>query len=559
MPVARAGTMGGTDMQGGRWWAAALVVSVIACAGGGAARAELTAERTEGTVRDLPNPPVIRSRNGVLDAVFVAKPGNVTVATDRVTSNVYNDLYIPPTLKVRRGDTMLLRLVNRIGPADVEIQEKQPTNIHFHGMDVSPKQPGDNVFVNISPGRSFQYRVEIPDDHPQGLHWYHSHLHEYVDPQILSGLSGMLIVEGGIASHYPALVGLRQRVMVLKDINLPGDSAPTRTINGLKNPPIRSRPGELQIWAIGNLGADSFFNLRLEGHRFWVLERDGNFLRKPIPQSTLFLPPGARTLVVVEAGAPGSYYLQTQDVDTGPTGLPSPKARLGTFIVAGPPVLSGPDASVLEKQAANIPSIGLTGEELRTMPIAKRRTFTFSDAPDFSAFYINGLTYDENRIDTKVQLGHVEEWTIKNAAGELHVFHLHQTAFLVKEVNGVQQDYPGLRDVINVPWQIGDTPGEVKLIIPFLNPLMVGKFVYHCHIVGHEDAGMMQNIQVLPQRSRMAEAWDMIRELAGNRLPELWAEPGIETASAAPLDRPFDESSICRAPSPRRAAALAAP
>jgi FtsP/CotA-like multicopper oxidase with cupredoxin domain len=347
--------------------------------------------------------------------------------------------------------------------------------------------------------------------------------------------------------------------MVLKDINLPGGSAPTRTINGLTNPPIRSRPGELQIWAIGNLGADSFFSLRLEGHRFWVFERDGNFLRKPIAQSTLFLPPGARTLVVVEAGAPGRYYFQTQDVDTGPTGLPSPKARLGTFVVEGPPFLGDRFARRLERPAANIPSIGLTGEELRTMPIVRRRTFTFSDAPDFSAFYINGLTYDPDRIDTKVQLGHVEEWTIKNAAGELHVFHLHQTAFLVKEVNGIQQDYPGLRDVINVPWQIGDTPGEVKLIIPFLNPLMVGKFVYHCHIVGHEDAGMMQNIQVYQPRSRMAEAWNTIRELAGNQLPELWGTSTAEANVAARLAWPYDESAICRAPRPRQAAALAAP
>ena len=128
---------------------------------------------------DLPNPPEIRSRNGVLDAIFVTEPGKVTVATERITSNVYNDLYIPPTLRVRRGDTLLLRLVNRIGPADVEITGKQPTNIHFHGMDVSPKRPGDNVFINVSPGKSFQYRVDIPDDHPQGLHWYHSHLHEF--------------------------------------------------------------------------------------------------------------------------------------------------------------------------------------------------------------------------------------------------------------------------------------------------------------------------------------------------------------------------------------------
>ena len=98
-------------------------------------------------------------------------------------------------------------------------------------------------------------------------------------------------------------------------------------------------------------------------------------------------------------------------------------------------------AERLERPAANIEAIGLTGEELRNMPIARRRTFTFSDAPDFSAFFINHKTYVESRIDTRVRLGHVEEWTIRNAAGELHVFHIHQTSFLVKEVNGVQ---PGL-------------------------------------------------------------------------------------------------------------------
>jgi suppressor of ftsI len=503
-------------------------------------------------VPDLPNPPEIRSRNGVLDAIFVTEPGRVTVATERFTSNVYNDLYIPPTLRVRRGDMLLLRLVNRIGPADAEISGKQPTNIHFHGMDVSPKPPGDNVFVNVSPGKSFQYRVEIPKDHPQGLHWYHSHLHEFVDPQILSGLSGMLIVDGGLESHYPELAKLRQRVMVLKDINLPGDSTPTRTVNGLANPSIHSRPGELQVSAIGNLGADSFFDFRLEGHKFWVLERDGNFLRQPRRQDTLFLPPGARTLVVVEAGAPGRYYFQTTDVDTGPTGLPSPRARLGTFVVEGAPLDGDAQARHLEHPAANIASIGLTGEELRTIPIARRRTFTFSDAPDFSAFYINGKTYDENRIDTTARLGDVEEWTIRNVAGELHVFHIHQTSFLVKEVNGIQQDYPGLRDVINVPWQIGDMPGEVKLIIPFTNPPMVGKFVYHCHIVGHEDTGMMQNIEVVRPRSAVAELWDRIRDLAGVQLPELSGSRPALANGAEPPARPVDDANICRSPSARQ-------
>ena len=214
-------------------------------------------------------------------------------------------------------------------------------------------------------------------------------------------------------------------------------------------------------------------------------------------------------------------------------------------------------AERLERPAANIEAIGLTGEELRNMPIARRRTFTFSDAPDFSAFFINHKTYVESRIDTRVRLGHVEEWTIRNAAGELHVFHIHQTSFLVKEVNGVNQDYPGLRDVINVPWQIGSTPGEVKLIIPFLNPLMVGKFVYHCHIVGHEDAGMMQNIEVFRPRSRVAELWDRVRELASDQLPELWGSRAVLANAAEPLAWPPDDAAICRSPSARERAQIA--
>ena len=192
------------------------------------ARAE-TDEAAEpmAAVFDLPNPPEIRSVRGLLDTTFVAKLGEVTVGGQTFTSNDYNRLYIPPTLRVKRGDRIRLQLVNRIQPADVEIDAPQPTNIHFHGMDVTPLPPGDNVFVRVEPGKAFNYDFLVPANHPEGLHWYHSHLHTVVDPQILSGLSGMLIVDGGIESHYPEFAGLKERVMVLKDVNLPGSSAPS--------------------------------------------------------------------------------------------------------------------------------------------------------------------------------------------------------------------------------------------------------------------------------------------------------------------------------------------
>lgn len=98
-----------------------------------------------------------------------------------------------------------------------------------------------------------------------------------------------------------------------------------------------------------------------------------------------------------------------------------------------------------------------------------------------------------------MRLGDIEEWTIINRTGERHVFHIHQLDFLVTKMKGQALDYEGLRDVIDVPEATNGVPGDVTLIVPFTNPVMVGKFVSHCHILEHEDKGMMANIVVLPR------------------------------------------------------------
>ena len=502
------------------------------------------------TIDDLPNPPVIRSRNGVLKATLTAAPRRVTVAGRTFTSNVFNGRYTPPTLIVKRGDKFRLTIVNRIGPADVEVDGPELTNVHYHGTDVTPIPPGDSVFVRIRPGQSFENRFTFPDDHPQGLHWYHTHLHGFVEPQILSGLSGMLIVDGVIADHYPELLDLRQRVMLLKANLLPDqdpNSALTKTINGFSDPPIRARPGENQIWMLGNLGADAFFNLALEGHEFWVLERDGNMLRKAEKQKTLFLPAGARLTVVVRAGKPGRYVLRSLATNTGPQGDPNPTVRLGTFIVSGNPAHDGNIAARLERPAANIPGITPPPSEIITLPrqVTNKRTFVFSETANGNTFFINGKEYDAQRIDTRVPLGAIEEWTLLNTSGELHVFHIHQLSFLVTEVNGRRLDPPEFRDVVNLPYASNNVPGKVKVVIPFNNPIMVGKFVYHCHIVGHEDAGMMANIRVyrpgqadadttsLADAASPAGVLGWLRQLAGRGLA--WAS--LSSPAEAGIDR----------------------
>lgn len=508
-------------------------------------------------IDDLPNPPLIRSHDGVLEATLVAAPKQVTVAGRTFISNVFNGRYTPPTLLVKRGDRFRLTIVNNIGPADVEIDGPELTNVHYHGTDVTPIPPGDNVFVRIRPGSSFQNRFTFPIDHPQGLHWYHTHLHGFVEPQILSGLSGMLIVDGVIEDHYPELSGLRQRVMLLKANLLPDqdpDSALTKTINGFSRAPIRARPGEYQVWMLGNLGADAFFNLALEDHEFWVLERDGNMLRKAEKQETLFLPAGARMTVVVRAGRAGRYSLRSLATDTGPQGDPNPTVVLGTLIVEGKPVHEGNIALRLERPAGDIPGITPPPSEVVTLPqrVTNKRTFVFSETADGNTFFINGKQYKESRVDTRVPLGAIEEWTLLNTSGELHVFHIHQLSFLVTEVNGRRLDPPEFRDVVNLPYAKNNVPGKVKVVIPFDNPVMVGKFVYHCHIVGHEDAGMMANIRVFTPGDSVADAGEATGVASErNALDWLWrlvASPAVAGEKSLVSESDYSPSDLCVTP-----------
>jgi FtsP/CotA-like multicopper oxidase with cupredoxin domain len=260
------------------------------------------------------------------------------------------------------------------------------------------------------------------------------------------------------------------------------------------------RPGEFQIWEIGNLGADSYFDLELDGHSFWVLGRDGNPTELPVKEQTLYLSPGARAEVLVQSAKAGHYPLRSLKVDTGPQGDPNPQVELGTVIVEGGPVNGGSTSADLSKPAVALDSGDITAREVRKLPITNRRTITFSETADGKTFFLNNKMFDQGRIDTTVTIGDVEEWTLRNVTGERHVFHIHQTDFLVTEQEGAALDYKGLRDVIDIPQQRNGKPGEVKIIVPFLRPNIAGKFVYHCHILEHEDNGMMANIVVLPAK-----------------------------------------------------------
>ncbi|RZL91070.1 MAG: multicopper oxidase family protein [Variovorax sp.] len=445
------------------------------------------------------NPPELTSRNGELRAIFDVASVQVAVDSTPVTTTVYNGQYIPPVLRLKPGDTLQLDLVNL---------SADPTNEHYHGLDVSPRinadgSASDNVFVHVPPGGSQQYKVAIPSTHHAGLYWYHSHQHGMSEQQVMGGLSGGMIIEG-LLDPLPQLAGIKERVLLLKDIQIgpdgrvPADidsSAPThRTVNGLSNPTLMIAPGETQLLRIGNISANMYYRLKLPGHTFHEIARDGIRRSQFVSYDELLLPPASRSEVLIQGGPPGRYALETLDIDTGPQGDTVPATTLLTVVSQG-----------LPRTPIALPTLPAQ-EDFRSLPVAKRRTVTFVESADGNTFYVdsgNGhgpVQFDPSRVDSIIETGTVEEWTILNVTGEWHVFHIHQTNFQVTEINGTPQPFTGHQDNVNVSFQpdANSPPGQVKLLIDFRNPIAIGKFVYHCHILEHEDGGMMAVAEVVP-------------------------------------------------------------
>jgi suppressor of ftsI len=424
-------------------------------------------------------PPVVASNAGVLKVSLTPGLSTVSVAGHRATLMAYNGLYTPPTLRVHPGDTIRLRFVNSLS---------EPTSLHTHGLTVSPRGNSDNVFLHVAPGQTQDYEFRLPANHPPGLFWYHPHPHGFSDEQVRNGMAGGLIVEG-LLDSFPTLRHLPERLLFLKGLQLENGRVVIthigehviRTINGVVNPVIVLHPGETELWRIGNQSADLYFLLTLDSHHFQLVARDGNRRSRITTADTIRLSPGARAEVLVTAAASGVYLLRTGNIDTGPEGNQYPGTVMATVRVEGAP------ATPVALPPALLPVEDLRGK------VTNRRTILFSETADGDTLFIDGKTFDPNRTDVRVKLGAIEEWTIRNMGVELHTFHIHQGPFQLVSINGVPQPVDDHRDIVDVP--IG---GEVKVIIPFTNPLIVGRFVFHCHILSHEDKGMMATIEVTP-------------------------------------------------------------
>ncbi|WP_406432691.1 multicopper oxidase family protein [Streptomyces sp. NBC_01589] len=429
----------------------------------------------------LEEPAQLVSRNGVLRVELVVERRKVEVGGRKLWALTYNGRYMPPTLRIRPGDKLDLSMKNSLD---------EFTNLHVHGLHVSPSGNSDNVFVHIRPGETFHYAYQFPKNLAPGTYWYHSHAHTMSAPQVAGGMSGVLIVDG-LQQYLPT--GLRhitEHVIALKDFQVEGDAvrikglhigAPTnRTVNGQLNPTIRIRPGETQLWRLANISANIYYKLRLHGQRFRVIAHDANPVDRIWTADSLLLAAGARFDVLVQGGPAGRTELQTLAYNTGPAGNKFPQATLATLVTEGPSVHpvalpTSPFAPV---------------DDLSHAVIAARRTLVFSENKDGTEFYINGKQFDPNRVDIRSKLNTVEEWTVRNDSNEEHSFHVHVDDFQLMSINGRPHHGHGLQDTASVP-----AKGRLVIRIHFTN--YTGKTVYHCHILNHEDAGMMAVLEIV--------------------------------------------------------------
>lgn len=432
-------------------------------------------------------PPEIRSESGFLRATIIAAPGPVQIGSYAFSGSLYNGAYTPPLLRVRLGDTMRIKLRNNLA--------KEHTNLHYHGMSVSPRGNSDNVFIHLHPGDEFDYEVHIPANGSQGsgFFWYHPHAHGSVNPQVLGGMSGGLIVEGA-DQLYPILRGLPEQVLLIKHREF-GENNEVVFINGQLNPTLSIKPDEMQFWRIGHIGASLFIKFRIDGMPLYVVGRDGHPLTRPQKVSEFFIGPGERIDAIAIGPPPGEYAMTTIPYQNQAWREPLAARQLATIVSARQQQSSSADleAEILRQQVQGNARI----DEVRASPIARRRLLTYSRTPDRQVFMIDGKVMEEDRIDQTVRLGDTEEWTIVNTDQQYHSFHIHQTGFLVTEVNGVRQDEHSLRDTFSVPPATDAGPSTLKVVIPFTDPVIVGRFVYHCHASDHEDKGMMGVIEVV--------------------------------------------------------------
>jgi FtsP/CotA-like multicopper oxidase with cupredoxin domain len=429
--------------------------------------------------------PVRRNPGGLAEADIVATPALAPIAGTTANLWTYNGTFPGPLLSVREGERVRLRFTNRLN---------EPTNLHLHGLHVPATV--DDPFLMVDPGETVYYELVVPEG-SAGTHWYHPHVHGRVARQLFAGLAGPIVVRGP-ADALPALRRAEEYTLVLKDVTLAAGGVAAHTpfdwmngkegelllVNGALRPRLSPRRSLLRLRLL-NASNARYYRLALEDHELFLIASDGGILDRPVARQEILLAPGERAEVLVRLRDGGEFRLLNLRYDRG-------AAMMG--MMGGMGGRGGREADRAPQMLLTITFGGTTRpaslprrlgelERLDAEGASVERRLVLAEGMMMS-FTINGRTFDPNRTDIRGRLGDLELWEIVNRGRMDHPFHLHTYPFQVLARGGVAEPFPAWKDVVNV------RPGEtVRIAVPLRD--FAGRTVFHCHIVEHEDLGMM--------------------------------------------------------------------
>jgi FtsP/CotA-like multicopper oxidase with cupredoxin domain len=447
-----------------------------------------------------------------------------------------------PTLRLNPGDRLVMNFTNNItavgrapksrhapmkpmemGDAHAAMTQSDPcmggmvtdssTNIHWHGMNIPPVCHQDEVVNTVIPnnGVPFQYSFQVPANDPPGLYWYHPHAHGFSAPQVYGGAAGALIIEGS----NPLTDGLPERILTIRrNVDAVTDDNGQFTLNfQIVNSPSQPLPiinmqaGQKEFWRVLNASTNGFLALQLiqsGPEPLQVIAEDGVPLSSPVTMTTINVPPAGRVEFIVPALAANvPAVFTTQGFNTGSIGDEMPAAKLANVVVSAQ--LTGarvPQQAPKLHQAQRFSGLASVKPNT-TRSLYFSETNVGTNGPGQFFLTVDGqiprLFDPRNPPAITTHVGQVEDWTIANRTAEAHAFHIHQIHFLVTAINGQPVQNPTPVDTVTVPAWTGTGPyPNVTARMDFRDSNIAGKFVYHCHILDHEDGGMMATINVLP-------------------------------------------------------------
>jgi FtsP/CotA-like multicopper oxidase with cupredoxin domain len=426
-----------------------------------------------------------------VEITLTAAPARMSLVPGAPTELfAYNGRFPGPTLEFREGDRVTVHFRNDL---------PEPTTIHWHGLHL-PFASDGSPFHPVAPGETYDYVFTVQSG-TAGTYWYHPHPHHRTGYQIAKGLYGAVIVR---AADDP-LKKLTEKLIVISDNRLAADNSidlPASLseagivdrengregdivfVNGAVMPTIRIRAGEVQRWRVINASAARVYRLALSGHKLLHVGSDGGLFERPVEVDEILVANAERVeLLVRGSGSPGERAtLQALPYDryvpqTRPQTWNRTRDLLTLQYTKQRPVTAAPVPAVLRP----VPALDTTLSSATRLMVLTQGM-------------INGQMMDHHRVDVAAKLGATEIWEIENLVGMDHPFHLHGFQFQVLDRNGVPEPFRAWKDVVNVPKH-----GTARFIVRYAN--FPGKWMFHCHILDHEDHGMMGILEVTEERN----------------------------------------------------------